>query len=655
MRNWVVLIVIIASFILSSCAPEHSKLVLAEFGNNKITLGEFENAYSKNAGGIEAARKDSISKYKNFLDLYTNFRMKLQDAKTKGFDSDQALTAELKDYKDKVGVSYLIEKQIVDPGIKKLYEQRKYELRVSHIMIRDSSDQKAKTLAYAIVDSLKNGKSWDDMAKKYSADQYSKNSGGDIYWITGGVIIPEFEDACFQTEVGKFNPVPVKTAYGWHIVKVTEKRDRIPQIRASHILIDFKVDSAKTDTVAARKKIEDIQRQLKNGADFAEMAKKYSDDEGTKSNNGDLGFFERRMMIKEFDEAAFNLKKGEISDIVKTRFGFHLIKLTDIKPQPTFEEDKENLKKIFKRARYDKTYSAYISKLQEKFNLKINNNLVSFIIKNNDSTKVGSDYWTKTWRVPVKDSVIYSFANKTVSVDSFFSHIEQLPEFNNNLLTEKLMNNAVKKESENSLLAEEANNLEKTDEQFASLMDDYKNGIYIFKLQDDEIWSKIVIDSTRLAKFYDQNKEKYNWGDRVKFQEIYSKKDSLIKAYYSRLEKGESFDSLAAKFTERPGYKEKAGIYELTELTNPLASAASKLEVGKYSEPFKNGSGWAIVKLLVKDPAHPKNFEEAKAEVSGQFQESESKRLDAEYLNKLKTEYKPQINYEKLEEAFKSN
>jgi len=655
MRNWLVLIVMIASFLASSCAPEHSKIVLAEFGNDKISIGEFENAYAKNTGGVEAAKKDSISKYKNFLDLYVNFKMKLKDAISRGFDSDPALTAELNDYKDKVGVSYLIEKQIVDPGIKNLYEQRKYELRVSHIMIRDSVDQKAKALAYAIVDSLKNGKSWDEMAKKYSADQYSKNLGGDIYWITGGTIIPEFEDACYQTEVGKFNPIPVKTAYGWHIVKVTDKRERIPQIRASHILKDFKVDSVKTDSVAARKQIEDIQQQLKNGADFAELARKYSDDEGTKANNGDLGFFERRMMIKEFDEAAFNLKKGEVSNIIKTKFGYHLIKLTDIKPLPTFEEDKENLKKIFKRARYDKTYAAYISNLQEKYHLKINDNLVSFIIKNNDSTKIGSNYWTKSWRVPVKDSVIYSYSNKKVTVDSLFSRIEKLPEFANNLLTEKLMKNAVKKETENSLLTEEAGNLEKTDEQFASLMDDYKNGIYIFKLQDDEIWSKIVIDSTGLEKFYDQNKDKYNWGNRVKFQEIFSRKDSLINAYYSRLEKGESFDSLASKYTERNGFKEKAGIYDLTEPTNPLAKAAANLEVGKYSEPFKNGNGWSIVKLLVNDPVHPKNFEEAKPEVSGQFQESESKRLDAEYLNKLKSLYKPQINYDKLEEVFKSN
>ena len=659
MRNWALLSVfVVTSLILSSCSPSHSDIIVAEYGKDKITLGEFENAYVKNAGSIEAAKKDSITKYNNFLDLYVNFKMKLRDAYVRGFNSDPALEAELKDYKEKIGASYLIEKQIVEPGIKKLYEQRKYELRVSHIMIRpDSSIEKAKELALAIIDSLKHGKSWDEMVSRYSADRYSKNSGGDIYWITAGMIIPDFEEACYQTKVGEIYPEPVKTQYGWHIIKVTDKRERIPEIRASHIFISYKTDSAKTDTAAALKKIEDIKKQLDEGADFAELAKKYSEDPGSRENNGDLGFFPRRSMVKEFDEAAFNLKKGEISNIVQTRYGFHIIKLTDMKPYPSFEEDKEELKKIFKRTRYDNAYNAYVANLKEKYNFKINNNIISFIVNKNDSTKVGPDYWGKSWRQQIKDSVIYSYSNKNVTVDTLFSHVDNMPEYKNNLVTEKLLNSVINKDGANEVLAAEASGLDKTDPEFASLMEDYKNGIYIFKLQDDEVWSKIAIDSTDLENYFLQNKEKFKWPDRVKYQEIYSRKDSLINSYYDRLNNGESFDSLAAKYTERTGAmsKSNAGMSELVDLSNIAAQTANNLNLGNYSKPFKNGSGWSIVKLIAKEPAHLKTFEEAKAEVSGMYQESESKRLESEYLARLKSMYKPEINYTKLEEAFKSN
>ncbi len=650
-------LLVISGIFLTSCAPKHSDIIIAKYSDDAITLGEFENAYAKNAGSIDLAKKDSLPKLKNFLDLYVNFKMKLRDAKVKGFDNDEALNAELKDYKEKVGSTYLIEKKIVEPGIKKLYDQRKYELRVAHLWIKVDSlgDEKAKTFTQSLIDSINNGKKFEDMVLKYSADQYSRKTGGDIYYITAGNVVPEFEDAAYATEVGKIYPYPVKTKFGYHIIKVNEKKERIPQVRASHLLIDFRIDSTRVDSVEARKQIEDIKNQIAKGADFTEMVKKYSEDPSTKENGGDLGFFERRMMVKEFDEVAFNLKKGEVSNVIKTQFGYHLIKLTDMKPLPSYEEDKENLKRIFKRSRYDIAYNDLVGGLKTKYNFKFNNNVVASIIKQNDSTKFGTDYWSKEWRKSLKDSVIYSINNVNVSVDTLFSRAEKSSEFNNKLVTEKLLNTAVNKDGENTALNLEAGVLEKTDEQFAALMDDYRNGIYIFKLQDDEIWSKVKVDSADLVKFYDANKEKYSWPDRVKFQEIFSRKDSLINVYYNRLQKGESFDSLAAKYTERTGYKEKAGMYEFTDLSNPLAQEAQKLKTGSFSEPIKSGNGFSIVRLIASDPARLKTFEEAKAEVSGQYQESESKRLESEYVGKLKNLYKPEIFYEKLDQAFKSN
>jgi len=653
-----IIFLVISGIIFTSCTPKHSDIVIAKYSDDTVTMGEFETAYSKNAGGIDLAKKDSLPKLKNFLDLYVNFKMKLRDAKVKGFDNDEALTAELKDYKEKVGSTYLIEKKIVEPGIRKLYDQRKYELRVAHLWVKPDSmsDEQAKAYTQSLIDSIQQGKKFEDMVLKYSADQYSKKTGGDIYYVTAGTVVQEFEDAAFATEVGKIYPYPVKTKFGYHIIKVNEKKERIPQVRASQLLIDFRIDSTRTDSVEARKQIEDIKNQITQGADFTEMVKKYSEDPSSKENMGDIGFFERRMMVKEFDETAFNLKKGEVSDIIKTQFGYHLIKLTDVKPYPTFEEDKENLKRLFKRTRYDKVYSDLITELKTKYNFRFNNDVVAFIIKQNDSTKFGSEYWSREWRNSIKDSTIYSINNKNISVDTLFSRSEKLADFNNKVVTEKLLNTAVNKDGENAVLTLEAGELEKTDTQFASLMDDYRNGIYIFKLQDDEIWSKVKVDSADLMKFYEVNKGKYTWPDRVKFQEIFSRKDSLINSYYDRLVNGESFDSIAVKYTERPGYKEKAGIYDFTDLSNPLAQEAQKLTtIGSYSKPIKSGNGFSIVRLIASDPARLKTFDEAKAEVSGQFQESESKRLESEYVNKLKTLYKPEIFYEKLDQAFKSN
>jgi len=187
-------------------------------------------------------------------------------------------------------------------------------------------------------------------------------------------------------------------------------------------------------------------------------------------------------------------------------------------------------------------------------------------------------------------------------------------------------------------------------------MNDYRNGIYVFKLQDEEIWSKVKVDSTRLKEFYEQTKENYRFPDRVSFSEIFVRKDSLSNAIYKMLQSGENFDSLAKKYTERPGMKDKAGNHGFAAVNaNPMAVEANKLNsAGEYSRPFKNGNGYSIVKLNKKDPARIKTFDEARTEVASQFQESESKRLEDEYLKSLKERYKPEINYQNLEKAFTS-
>jgi peptidyl-prolyl cis-trans isomerase SurA len=650
--------VVLASLLLSSCAPKHADIVVAKFDDEQIKMNEFERMYAKNSGSYDEAKKDSISQLKNFLDLYVNFRMKLRDAYVRGFDSNPELNNELKDYEKKVGVSYILEKQILEPGLKNLYDKRKYELRVSHLMIRpdSSGDQAAKDRALAILDSIQHGASFSEMVKKYSDDKYSVNAGGDIYYVTAGLLPPEFEDAAYATPVDSVYPSVVHTRYGYHLIKVTDKRKRVPQIRASHILVNFNGPDGQVDTAYARARIDTVMQKLKGGADFAELAKEYSDDSGSAKNGGDLGFFGRRMMVKEFDEAAFNLKPGEISDIIRTNFGYHIIKLTDQKPYPTFDEDKEELEKIFKQTRYQAEYDSLVNKLKDTYGFHINDQVLADVLKNADSLRVGSQIrnYDKLKDEPL---AVYNKTDK-ISVETVIERMNSERQFMNRIIDSAILNASIDKVAGDSLLAVAALDLDKTDPDFAALMDDYRNGIYVFKLQDDEVWSRIDADSSKLYDFYEKTKDNYVWPDRINFSEIFTKSDSLIQICYSELQNGADFDSLAVKYTEHNNMKAKAGNYGLVAVdSSPLASKANELlsQPGAYSKPTPYTGGYIIVKLIEKDPSHQKSFEEAKAEVSGAYQEAESKRLEQAYLESLKKRYDPQFYYDTLEQAFKDS
>jgi peptidyl-prolyl cis-trans isomerase SurA len=650
-----ILFSIALAFILSSCAPQHADLVVAKFGDSEIKMNEFENAYVKNVGNVDVAKKDRLSKLKSFLDLYLNFKMKLRDAEVRGYGEDLALKEELTDYKKKVGVTYLLEKNIVDPGIKNLYDKKKWELRVSHLMIRpdSSGEEAARKFTQAILDSIKSGKSFEGMVSKYSQDSFSKKDGGDIFYVTAGQLPIEFEDAAYNTPKGQVYPWVVRTKYGFHIIKVTEKKERVPQIRASHILVSFNNAKGVPDTAYAKAKLDTVLRALKSGEEFGKVAMQYSDDTGSKERGGDLNYFERRMMVKEFDEAAFNLSVGQVSDVVKTNFGYHIIKVTDKKPYPTFEEDKENLKKIFKQTRYQGEYDSLIAHLKIKYNFRVNDKNLQIIASKSDTVKVGGDH---PKMAEIKDTEVLSYEGNSIKAQEFLNKLNGSSDYLNKLITYDILKSFANKIGADYMLDAEALNLEKTNAEFASLMEDYRNGIFIFKLQDDEVWSKISFDSTKLYNYYTTTKNNYVFPDRINFSEIFSRKDSLINHYYDLLKKGNDFDSIAAKYTERPGYAEKAGNYGLVEINNsPLSVEANKLKnSGDYSNPFANTGGFSIIKLVAKEPSRVKTFEEAKAEVSGAFQESESKRLEQEYIDKLKNEYKAVIYYDNLEKAFKN-
>jgi len=581
--------------------------------------------------------------------------MKLDDAKVRGYQNDPALNDELLDYKKKVGSSYILEKYLVEPNIKDWYEKRKTEIRASHLMIRVDSSGEAAAAKFiqSLLDSIKNGAKFEDMVVKHSQDQYSKVKDGDIFYFTAGQLPYEFEDACYKTEKGTVYPEVVKTKFGFHIIKVTDKKPRVPKIKASHILISYINASGVVDTAAAELTMDSVLTELKSGKDFGDVAKRFSDDTGTKEKGGDLGFFERRMMVQEFDETAFNLEVGQVSNVVRTNFGLHVIKVTEKEDYPTFDADRENLKNLLKRSRYPELYTELINNYKKDYNYTLNENTIQQMIGYNDSTVVGGEMKGIS---EIGGNTVFSFANHTETVSDFYSKIKSDTEFSGKKFTADILNKGVNKLTEQLLLEEKALSLDKTDSQFGELMKDYQNGIFIFKLQEDEVWNKVKVDSVKLYDFYQNNTLKYSLPDRVGYTEIYAKKDSAINNYYSLLKAGEDFDLLAAK-TERSQVKEKKGKYDIQAVgSTEFSKIVNNLtKVGDYTEPVPNPGGFSILRLDIKNPERLKTFEEAKAEVSGAVQEYESKRLEKEYIDSLKKTYTPVIYYDELRKAFKQN
>ncbi|NOX18356.1 MAG: hypothetical protein GXO87_08750 [Chlorobi bacterium] len=648
-------LIMISIFVISSITYAQSNDAIAKFDDTEITVEQFRQAFVKNENEKKITKRDSAS-LTDFLNLYVNYRMKLADAHDRGYDSSPETLQEIENYKKEIGVPYYIEKHLTEAGMKDLHAKRKYELRVSHILIRHDtiSTAEAVQLADSLIKEIQNGADFAELAKKYSGDTYSKENGGDIYYITAGQVIPEFEEAAYQTKVGEVYPKPIKTKYGVHILKVTEKKRRIPQIKASHILVMYKNDSNKVDTTAALEKIKMIQKKLKEGADFAELAKKYSDDKGSAKKGGDLGYFQRRMMVKPFDEAVFKMKNGEISDIVQTKYGFHIIKVTDIKDSVSYDDEKGQLRRMYEKSRFQKDYSNLIEGLKAKTNFVPYDTLQKVIEKDSGKTVFGEEYWNSALHKQLKDLPVCSINGKKIYSDSLFKFVQDKVGISGYAINKNTFPKAYKKFTESLLIYDKVKDLEKTDPEFAQLMKDYRNGILIFKLQDAEVWNKLKIDSVKVKQLWEETKADYNFPDRVSFYELYAYKKADVENVKDSLKaKGMKFPEYAAKFTKRKNKKIKNAFYDTAEVDETvMGKEAWKLEPGRLSEPFKASNGWVVVMTTEKFPSRQKTFEEAKPEATSVYQEMESKRLEKAYEESLREKYHPEIYYEKIGDVF---
>ncbi|RMD50482.1 MAG: peptidyl-prolyl cis-trans isomerase, partial [Ignavibacteria bacterium] len=325
------------------------------------------------------------------------------------------------------------------------------------------------------------------------------------------------------------------------------------------------------------------------------------------------------------------------------------------KEYPSFDTEKNTLRKIYERQRFKTDFAKMEDSLKNELNYVPSKTIVGFTAQFPDSIRFNSKVYDTDFYNAIKDSVIFSVEGIPYKADSLIVFMVADKEFYNQKLDENKFARAIDKYAGEVLLAHKAMHIADTDEEFKDLMDDYRNGIYIFKLQESEVWNKIKIDSAGLRNYYEENKENYKLGDRVTFYEIFSRKDSLINDYYQRIKNGESFEELAKQFTERPSKKNTAGLFELTDVSKSvMAQKAWELKnVGDISEPFKAGNGWSIVKLGGKEPARLKTFEEAKPELMSDYQEYLSNKLEQEYIQKLKDRYEPEYYYDELSKAFK--
>ncbi len=532
--------------VCSGCSPKQSDIIVAKVGDNPITLADYENLYEKSSGSREQAQAATPEEREKFLGLMTNFRLKLADAYRQGLDKRPEIHSEINQYKGSLAQSFLTDREVTSPGVKKMYDRRKDEIRANHILLNIPASTKAEdTLAVyqkakEIISKLKAGADFATLAIENSKDPSVKQNKGDLYYFTGGQMVPAFEDAAVGLKPGEISPSPIRTQYGLHVLKIVDRKPAPGEVRCSHIMIRFeKQDPTPDDTAAAYAKIKVIQDSIAMGVDFAELAMRNSGDPGSASKGGDLDWFTRRRWIQSFDEVALGMKPGQVSGIVRTIYGYHLIKCTDARPPKTFEESKKDLLQLYQQVRFQDDYKQFLDNLKQEVHFSSNGAVASQFYTAFDSSKSTKDsLWAAGIKPELGGSAIIMFGNRRVIVDSVVAIIKSRPDMANTPLRAASLASVLDKIAEQLVFATKSETMEQDYPEFRAIMKEYTEGILLYQIEQEQVWNKIAVTDSGLHRYFDSHRDKFMFPDRVDFSSIRMISDSVAQSIHSQLKNG---------------------------------------------------------------------------------------------------------------------
>lgn len=500
-----VLILLLPSFCM---AQELNEKTLLTVDGKTVEAGEFIRMYRKS---IEPGKNTDIDDY---LNQFIIFKLKVADAIREGYDTTEAFKSELRGYRNQLSLDYLTDNQVIENIIKQAYTRSQTEINAWHILVAVSPDAspsdtlKAWKKVIELRGRIIKNESFDKVARAFSDDKSALSNGGNLGYFTVFQMIMSFEDAAYSLAINEISK-PVRTPYGYHIIKVTDRRPSRGRVKVSHIIKYLPPDSDEAMIEKAAGEINAIYQQLQNGIPFKKLAVQYSDHKESAPNGGELGWFGTGEVMNDFAEVAFSLTDtGSYSKPFRTQYGWHIVKLLDKKSPGTYEESKTYLE-----SRLNKSYvtslskKSFIEKLKKNYNFKIDIQLINWFIRNTDTLLING--FRKYDRVGMPKGNIYTFADQKISVGDFADYIEKKTNMAGTEDPSVFIRSELEANANERLLEYENSVLEKRNTDFRYLMNEFHDGILLFEISGKKEWNRVNEDTTGLRKYYDNHKTDY--------------------------------------------------------------------------------------------------------------------------------------------------
>lgn len=623
-------------FIGIGFSQTQNKEVLFTVADEPVYVSEFLRVYNKNLSLVQDESQKDVEQY---LKLFVNYKLKLKEAQAQGLHEKPTYQRELGNYKKQLAKNYMTDAEVNEALVKEAYDHVTTDVKANHILVRVSEEARPKD-TLAAFNKIKNLR---ERTLKEGFETVRKEVhngktlfGEELGWFSAFKMVYKFEKPAYNTPVGEVSQ-PFRTRFGYHIVKVLDKRKARGTRTVKHIMIIPKEDAAAFN---AEERINEIYKKIQQGEAFEALAKEFSDDKNSAPKGGLLkAFSSGQLSVPEFEDKAFALQnEGDISEPLKTDFGWHIIKLVKAKPVGDFEDLKHELEQKVKRdSRSQLIEDALISKLKQKYGITDQNPDLSYFV-----SILNDDFYKRTWELPKDfkgDLPLVKIGEKQLTNADFADALlSQQKRIRGKQSFPNIVNGAYEAFLNSNLKQYQEDNLENENEDFAHIFSEYRDGLLLFDLMENTIWKTAKTDSVAVEAFYNNNKDKYVWPIRVEAEVASSTNKKVIKKVAKLMKERMTIDDIKA-LVNTNGEVNVIFTVDTMDVDHQALPKAFDVKKG-ISKVYKHNNGFIVANVSQVFSEKQKTYEEVKGLVISDYQ-THKENL---WLDELRKKYEVIIN-----------
>lgn len=592
--------------------------VLMTIDGQPVTLSEFEYLRHKNAG--QQLEEETLEQY---LDRFIDYKLKVIQAQKEGLDTTPDFKKEYYSYRRELAQPYLQDTTVMEQVYADAYARTLEDVEMDHLMVSLSDRQRIDSIRQAVI----NGADFLELAEKLTVDPSYPRNKGHYGWVRSGVYPVEFESAAWSTPVGQVSEV-ITTPYGYHLVKVLNRRPAAGEVHASHILVD------------SQEKADSIYSMLKNGADFAELAQTNSTC-GSAPQGGDLGWFGRGQMVPEFETVAYELADGNISEPFKTRFGWHIVK----KHESRMPDKEQTIAKIKAQASRDERAKLPRTARAQQLKKEYKSRIVDEGRKKLLTSIADSGYQAAVSMLQNDATPLFQVADSTVTIRDFLNPV---PSVNPRLDAATQIEKSLDGRLNTVILAYENNRLANKYPEFRNIDREYREGLMVYAVSDEHVWQRPAKEPEALEAYFEANREKYNdWSQpRWKGFIIYATTDSLIQQVNQFLDDNKPEAANVGKML-----KEKFPKHIRIERVVLPAKNNQIVDYIAFDGPEPKFHNSVALRYFTTYMGHIINGPEEAADVRGRVTDDYTRELERQWVDELRKTYPVKVNEKVLKKV----